>query len=76
MGVVRLQPMFDKDGRVTLDLQLVARNRDAVVPTIAALSKDSAFGAVELRTESSPEGATADPFLFQLSSRYAPEGKP
>ena len=76
VGVVRLQPAFDKDGRVTLELQLVARNRDAVVPTIAALSRDPAFGAVELRTESSPEGASVDPFLFQLSSRYAPEAKP
>ena len=76
VGVVRLQPMFDKDGKVVLDLQLVARNRDAVVPTIAALSKDPAFGAVELRTESSPEGVSADPFVFQLSSVYASESRP
>ena len=75
VGVVRLQPVFDKDGKVLLELQLVARNRDAVVPTIAALSKDPAFGGVELRTESSPEGAAADPFLFQLQSRYAAEGR-
>jgi Tfp pilus assembly protein PilN len=76
VGVVRLQPAFDKDGQVTLEMQLVARNRDAVVPTIAALSRDPAFGAVELRTETSPEGAAADPFLFQLSSRYVSEAKP
>ncbi len=76
VGVVRLQPAFDKDGQVMLEMQLVARNRDAVVPTIAALSKDPAFGAVELRTETSPEGAAADPFLFQLSSRYVSEAKP
>lgn len=76
VGILRLQPVFDKDGGVTLELQLVARGREAVVPTITALSKDPAFGAVELRTESSPEGASVDPFQFQLSSRYAPEVRP
>jgi hypothetical protein len=76
VGIVRLQPVFDKDGGVTLDLQLVARGREVVVPTITALSKDPAFGAVELKTESSPEGASVDPFQFQLSSRYAAEGRP
>ncbi len=76
VGVVRLQPVFDKNGEVVLDLQLVARNREAVVPTITALSKDPAFGAVELKTESSQEGAAADPFLFQLSSRYAAQERP
>ena len=76
VGVLRLAPLFDKEGQVVLELQLVARNRDAVVPTITALSKDPAFSAVELRTESSPEGATTDPYLFQISSRYAPESRP
>ncbi len=76
VGILRLQPVFDKDGGVTLELQLVARGREAVVPTITALSKDPAFGAVELRTESSPEGASVDPFQFQLSSRYAPGARP
>jgi len=75
VGVVRLQPVFDKEGQVGLELQLVARNRDAVVPTIAALSKDPAFSDVELRSESSPEGAAADPFLFQVSSKYAAEAR-
>jgi Tfp pilus assembly protein PilN len=73
VGVVRLQPVFGKDGEVVLELQLVARGREAVVPTIAALSKDPAFGAVELKTESSQEGVSADPFQFQISSRYAAE---
>jgi Tfp pilus assembly protein PilN len=76
VGILRLQPVFDKDGGVTLELQLVARGREAVVPTIMALSKDPAFGAVELKTESSPEGASVDPFQFQLSSRYAAEARP
>jgi hypothetical protein len=74
VGVVRLQPVFGKDGEVVLELQLVARGREAVVPTIAALSKDPAFGGVELKTESSQEGvSSADPFQFQISSRYAAE---
>jgi Tfp pilus assembly protein PilN len=76
VGILRLQPVFDKDGGVRLELQLVARGREAVVPTITALSKDPAFRAVEMRTESSPEGASVDPFQFQLSSRYAPEVRP
>ena len=76
VGIVRLQPVFDKDGGVVLELQLVARGREAVVPTITALSKDPAFGGVELKSESSPEGASVDPFQFQLSSHYAPEARP
>ena len=73
VGILRLQPQFDKESHVALDLQLVGRNREAVVPTIAALTKDPAFSAVTLRTESQPEGNTADPFQFQIASRYEPE---
>lgn len=71
VGVVRLQPAFDKEGVVVLDLQLIARGREVVVPTIAALSKDPAFTNVELRSESSQEGGP-DPFSFQLTSHYEP----
>lgn len=73
VGISRLQPQFDKEGAVVLDLQLVGRSRDAVVPTIAALTRDPAFTGVELRTETQPEGNTADPFQFSVVSRYAPE---
>ena len=73
VGIQRLQPQFDKDGHVALELQLVGRNREAVVPTIAALTRDPAFTGVMLRTEAQPEGNTADPFQFQIVSRYAPE---
>lgn len=72
VGILRLQPQFDKDGQVTLDLQLAARSREAVVPTLAALAKDPAFAQVELRSESQPEGTTADPFQFQVFSHYSP----
>jgi hypothetical protein len=75
VGVVRLQPQFQKDGTVTLDLQFVGRSRDAVVPTIVALTRDPAFTNVELRTESQPEGGSGggDPFQFVMASRYDPE---
>lgn len=72
VGILRLQPLFGKDGDVALDLQLAGKSREAVVPTLAALAKDPAFGSIELRTESQPEGTTAEPFQFLLSSRYNP----
>jgi hypothetical protein len=75
VGIQRLQPQFDKDGHVALDLQLVGRSREAVVPTIAALTTDPAFSAVGLRNESQPEGTTADPFQFQIVSRYDADAK-
>ncbi len=76
VGIVRLQPQFDKDGAVGLDVQLIGRNRDAVVPTLVALSRDPVFREVQLRNEMQPEGNTADPFQFQVVSHYEPEGPP
>ena len=70
VGVAHLQPRFDKDGEVWLDLQLVAKGPEVVVPTIAALSKDPAFAHVELRNETTGEAGAPDPFTFTLSSRY------
>ena len=72
VGILRLQPQFDKEGHVALNLQLAGRSRDAVVPTIAALAKDPAFSGVSLHNESQPEGNTADPFQFLVASRYDP----
>jgi len=72
VGILRLQPTFGKEGDVSLELQLAGRSREAVVPTLAALAKDPAFGSIELRGESQPEGTTAEPFQFVLSSRYTP----
>ncbi|HTR05040.1 MAG TPA: hypothetical protein VMN82_17785 [Thermoanaerobaculia bacterium] len=72
VGISRLQPQFDKDS-ITLDLQLFGRNREAVVPTIAALAKDPEFTEVQLHSESQPEGNTAEPFQFAVASRYEPE---
>jgi Tfp pilus assembly protein PilN len=75
VGIQHLQPQFDKDGGIALNLQLVGRSREAVVPTIAALARDPAFGAVQLRNESQPEGNTAEPFQFQVASRYTPDAQ-
>jgi hypothetical protein len=75
VGVSHLQPRFDKDGEVWLDMQLVSKGPEAVVPTIAALSKDPAFAHVELRAETTGEPGSPDPFQFTVSSRYDAEAK-
>ena len=74
VGVARLQPRFGAPGEIWLDMHLVARGREAVVPTIAALAKDPAFAEVGLRSESAAADAGApDQFEFQLETRYHPE---
>ena len=71
VGLAHLQPQFETARDVTLTLQLIARNREAIVRTIEALSKNPAFGQVELRSENEPE-AGADPVQFFLTSHYEP----
>ncbi len=73
VGLARLQPRFEKEKEILLDLQLIGRSREAVVPTIAALARDHAFSGVELKNEVAPEAAAAQPYQFQLSCRYEPE---
>lgn len=74
VGVARLQPRFGVPGEIWLDMQLVARGREAVVPTIAALAKDPAFAEVGLKSESAAaDPAAPDQFEFQLETRYHPE---
>jgi hypothetical protein len=70
VGVTHLQPRFDKEGEVWLDMQLVSKGPEAVVPTIAALSKDPAFANVELKNETTGEPGSPDPFSFTVSSKY------
>jgi Tfp pilus assembly protein PilN len=72
VGLVHLQPQFGASGEPSLDLQLIARNHEAIVRTIEALSKSAAFGHVELKSESQPEAATGEPLQFALDSRYQP----
>ena len=73
VGVSHLQPRFDKDGEIWLDMQLIGKGSESVVPTIAALSKDPAFAQVELKTEMTGEPGSTSPFQFTLSSRYEPQ---
>ncbi|MEP6992978.1 MAG: hypothetical protein ABI968_00560 [Acidobacteriota bacterium] len=72
VGLVHLQPQFAISGEGSVDLQLVGRNREAIVRTIEALSKNPAFGHVELRSEAQPEAKSGEPLQFALSSRYDP----
>ena len=76
VGLMHLQPQFDQDGQTTLEMQLVARSREAIVHTIEALSKDDAFGHVMLRTEAQPDERGAEPIQFQLGCAYAPPDEP
>jgi hypothetical protein len=75
VGLEHLQPQFDQDARSTLEMQLVAHTRDAIVRTIEALSKSEAFGHVALRQEAQPDTKGADPIQFQLSCAYE-QGEP
>ena len=75
VGVSHLQPRFDKDGEIWLDMQLIGKGAESVVPTIAALSKDPAFAQVELKTETTGEPGSAEAFQFTLSSRYDPQAQ-
>jgi Tfp pilus assembly protein PilN len=76
VGLLRLQPRFEERGGVSLDLQFLTRNPEAASKTIAALSRDSAFADIELKSESTPETGKGEPFQFMLQSRYYPEGRP
>lgn len=73
VGLAHLQPRFEKDGEVALEMQLYARKREAVVATIAALSKDRAFGRVDLSSETAAEPGAPNPFQFVLSTQYEPD---
>jgi Tfp pilus assembly protein PilN len=73
VGVTRLQPQFDTAGNVSLDMQLVARGREALVPTIAALARDPAFEEIDLKSETIGEPGSIDPFVFTLTMQYRPE---
>jgi Tfp pilus assembly protein PilN len=76
VGLLRLQPRFDEQGGVWLELQFLTRNPEAASKTIAALARDPAFAEIELRSESTPEATKGEPFQFMLQSRYFPEGHP
>jgi Tfp pilus assembly protein PilN len=66
--VTRLTPRFEDSG-TTLDCALVGKSSDAVVRTIAALSRDTLFDAVDLAAEATPE-AKIEGYTFELRLRY------
>jgi Tfp pilus assembly protein PilN len=70
VGLAYLEPRFDANGEVWLDMQFSAKNREAVVTAIAALAKDPVFEGVELRSESAGEPGSPEPFRFSLGARY------
>ena len=76
VGLAHLQPSFQADGEVVLEMQFYAKNRETVVQTIAALAKDAAFDDVELRTESMADPGSPEPFHFSLVAHYEPPQKP
>jgi hypothetical protein len=71
--VSRLTPTVYETGQVSLSLDLVGRDADTVVHTIAALSRDPAFSGVEIRSESSQERGVPEGRSFELATRYVPE---
>lgn len=71
--LARLSPRFDSADSISLDLAALGRNPDSVVRAIAALSKDPAFRAVQLHSESSPEKGVPEGYSFQITARYVPE---
>ncbi len=73
--LARLTPKFDEAGETHLDLGLVGRSSESVPRTIEALSRDSAFGSVELRSETSPERGVPEGYSFELSLRYRAQSK-
>jgi Tfp pilus assembly protein PilN len=76
VALSRLQPGFDEQGGVSLNLQFLTRNPEAAAKTVAALARDPAFAEIELKSESMPDAARGEPFQFMLQSRYFPEGRP
>jgi Tfp pilus assembly protein PilN len=75
VGLSHLTPSFDQNEAVSLTMQLAARNREAVVKTVASLSHDPAFTDIELRSETAAEGGSPDPIQFHLTCQYDPEAR-
>lgn len=73
--LTRLTPKFDEAGGTVLDLGLVGRSSESVPRTIEALSRESAFGSVELRSEASPERGVPEGYSFELSLRYQAQSR-
>jgi Tfp pilus assembly protein PilN len=75
VGLAHMQPRFETDGEVWLDMQFYAKNRESVVKTIAALAKDPALDGVELKSETTSDPGNPEPFQFSLGARYEAPGR-
>jgi Tfp pilus assembly protein PilN len=74
--VARLAPRFAETGETTLDIAMLGKDADSVVRTIAAFSRDPAFNAVALHSESTPEKGVPEGHTFEVTVTYRPPGKP
>jgi Tfp pilus assembly protein PilN len=73
--LARLTPKFDEVGDTVLDLGLVGRSSESVPRTIESLSREPAFGSVELKSEASPERGVPEGYSFELSLRYRAQSR-
>jgi Tfp pilus assembly protein PilN len=73
-----LRPKFEESQEISVDLSLIGRGPESVVRTIAGLSRSPYFKAVELKSETRPEGKEGLPegHTFQLTTVYQPEATP
>jgi Tfp pilus assembly protein PilN len=74
--VTRLTPRFDGSGETSLSIAMLGKNAESVVHTIAAFSRDPAFDATVLHSESTPEKGVPEGRSFVMTVRYRPVGKP
>jgi hypothetical protein len=74
----RLLPRFEDAGKVEIDIALVGRGPESVVHTLAALARSPYFAAIELKSETRPEGKGGVPegYTFTVTTNYAPKGTP
>ena len=71
--LARLQPRFDSPTDIHLEINLVGRNPESVVKTIACpFASDPAFRDVELKTEATAEHGAPEGHSFDLSLVYSP----
>jgi hypothetical protein len=72
----RLTPHFGETGETTLSIALLGKDADSVVRTIAAFSRDPAFGSIALHSESSQERGVPEGRTFDMTVTYRPGAKP
>lgn len=71
--VTRMTPTFSETAQAAVSLNLVGRDSDSVVRTIAALSRDPAFSGVEIHSEASQERGVPEGHSFEVTAQYVPE---